>query len=42
MAIPMNTDRALATSPTLRDVISFKNGTRNGITLHVLILDWNL
>lgn len=31
------TDRALATSPTMRDLISFKNGTRNPITLQIVV-----
>ena len=31
------TDRALATSPTLRDLISFKNGTRKAIVLQIRI-----
>jgi hypothetical protein len=31
------TDRALATSPTLRDVITFKNTTRRARTLQILI-----
>ncbi len=31
------TDRALATSPTMRDLISFKNGTRRSIVLQVRI-----
>ena len=31
------TDRALTTSPTLRDLISFKNGTRRAIALQIRI-----